>query len=183
VVVVSLLSMWRLKKQIIIVPLIGSMSNVNSGGICYLLVTLVRSLHGYIQLNSVHHDSLWQFWSWILELYLTVWNYLIIFYISYTRHIKHVFDGLVWFMVFNATFKNISVISWRPVLLVEETRVPGENHRPVASNWRTLLHNVVLSTPRHELTTLVVIGTDCTGSCKSNYHTITTVGNVYLILT
>jgi len=23
-----------------------------------------------------------------------------------------------------------------------------------------------------ELTTLVVIGTDCTGSCKSNYHTI-----------
>ena len=26
-----------------------------------------------------------------------------------------------------------------------------------------------------ELTTLVVIGTDCTGSCKSNYHTTTTV--------
>jgi len=25
-----------------------------------------------------------------------------------------------------------------------------------------------------ELTTLVVIGTDYTGSCKSNYHTITT---------
>ena len=25
-----------------------------------------------------------------------------------------------------------------------------------------------------ELTTLVVIGTDCTGSCKSNYHMITT---------
>jgi len=28
---------------------------------------------------------------------------------------------LVWFMVFNATFNNISVISWRLVLLVEET--------------------------------------------------------------
>ena len=27
---------------------------------------------------------------------------------------------------------------------------------------------------RFELTTLVVIATDCTGSCKSNYHTITT---------
>jgi hypothetical protein len=27
---------------------------------------------------------------------------------------------------------------------------------------------------RFELTTLVVIGTDCTGSCKSNYHAITT---------
>jgi len=41
---------------------------------------------------------------------------------------------LVWFgfMVFNATFNNISVISCRSVLLVEET-VPGENHQPVAS--------------------------------------------------
>jgi hypothetical protein len=28
--------------------------------------------------------------------------------------------------------------------------VLGENHRPVASNWQTLSHNVVLSTPRHE---------------------------------
>jgi hypothetical protein len=35
-----------------------------------------------------------------------------------------------WFMVLNATFNNISVISRRSVLLVEET---GENHQPVAS--------------------------------------------------
>ena len=34
----------------------------------------------------------------------------------------------VRFMVFNATFNNISVISWRSVLFVEETGVPGENH-------------------------------------------------------
>jgi hypothetical protein len=40
-------------------------------------------------------------------------------------------------MVFNATFDNISV------LLVEETGVPGENHRPAASHWQTLSHNVV----------------------------------------
>jgi hypothetical protein len=39
-----------------------------------------------------------------------------------------------WFMVFNATFNNISVISWQSVLLVEETAVPGENHRPAASS-------------------------------------------------
>jgi hypothetical protein len=32
--------------------------------------------------------------------------------------------------VFNATFSNISAISWRPVLVVEEA---GENHRPLAS--------------------------------------------------
>jgi len=32
--------------------------------------------------------------------------------------------------VFNATFNNILVISWWPVLLVEESQVPGENHQP-----------------------------------------------------
>ena len=37
-------------------------------------------------------------------------------------------------MVFNATFCNISVISWQSVLLVEETWVPWENHHPVASH-------------------------------------------------
>ena len=53
-------------------------------------------------------------------------------------------------MVFNAPFKNISIISWQSVLLVEEIVVPGETHRPVASHWQTLSHNVVSSTPRHE---------------------------------
>jgi hypothetical protein len=33
----------------------------------------------------------------------------------------------VWGMVFNAIFNNISV------LLMEETGIPGENHRPAAS--------------------------------------------------
>ena len=37
-------------------------------------------------------------------------------------------------MVFNATFNNISVISWQLVLQVEETGVPRENHPPVASH-------------------------------------------------
>ena len=46
---------------------------------------------------------------------------------------------MIWcgFIVFNATFNNISVISWQLVLLVEETGGPRENH------WQTLLHNVV----------------------------------------
>jgi len=52
-------------------------------------------------------------------------------------------------MVFNATFNNIiSAISWRSVLLVEETRMLGGKHRPIASYWQTLSHNVVSSTPR-----------------------------------
>jgi hypothetical protein len=45
------------------------------------------------------------------------------------------FGVFVWFMVFNTIFNNISV------LLVEETGVPVENHRPVASHWQTLSHN------------------------------------------
>ena len=49
----------------------------------------------------------------------------------------------VCFMVLNATFNNISVIYWRLVVLVEETGEPRENHRPVASHWQTLSHNVV----------------------------------------
>ena len=51
-------------------------------------------------------------------------------------------------MVLNATFNNISAISWWSVLLVEETRVPGENHRPAVSYGQILSHNVVSSTPR-----------------------------------
>jgi len=54
-----------------------------------------------------------------------------------------------WFMVFNATFNNFSVISWWSVLLVKKSGVAGENHRPVVSNSQTLSHNVS-SIPSHE---------------------------------
>jgi len=37
-------------------------------------------------------------------------------------------------MAFNATFNNISVISRRSLLLMEEIGVPGENHRPATSH-------------------------------------------------
>jgi len=45
-------------------------------------------------------------------------------------------------MVLNATFNNISMSVY---VLVEETAVPGENHRPIASHWQTLSR-----TARHE---------------------------------
>ena len=57
------------------------------------------------------------------------------------------------FMVFNATFNNISPTSWGSVLLMEEIRVPRVGF---------------------ELTTLVMIGTDCIVSYISNHHTIMT---------
>jgi len=42
--------------------------------------------------------------------------------------LKSYVSYLLWVRVFNATFNNISTISWHLVLLVEETGVPGENH-------------------------------------------------------
>ena len=77
-------------------------------------------------------------------------------------------------MVFSTTFNNISVISWRSVLLVEETGGPGETTDPPQVTDK--LHHIMLYTSpwsRFELTTSVVKGTDCIGSCKSNYHVIT----------
>ena len=60
------------------------------------------------------------------------------------QYVKSLFTSLfACLMVFNATFNNISVISWRSVLLVKDIRGPGENHRPVTSHWQTLSHNVV----------------------------------------
>jgi hypothetical protein len=46
---------------------------------------------------------------------------------TYGQYLVHV--------IYIATFSNISTISWRPVLVVEEAGVPGENHQPWASNW------------------------------------------------
>ena len=36
---------------------------------------------------------------------------------------------MVIVMMFNASFNSISAISWRSVIFVWETGVPGENHR------------------------------------------------------
>jgi hypothetical protein len=47
-------------------------------------------------------------------------------------------------MVYNTTFNNISVISLRSVLLMDE------NHRAVTGDWQALSHNVVSNTLRHE---------------------------------
>jgi hypothetical protein len=84
---------------------------------------------------------------------------------------------IINFIFFNVTFNNISAISWQSVLL-KETAVPWENHRPVASHWQTLSRNVVSSTPRLSGIRTCNISEDrhwlhiC--SYKSNYYTITT---------
>jgi hypothetical protein len=71
---------------------------------------------------------------------------------KYSKLLKYVFTFLInitniemyvglgrchlceWVMVFNSTFNNISAISWRSVLLVEETGIPGENDRLTTSH-------------------------------------------------
>ena len=45
---------------------------------------------------------------------------------------------LIWFIVLSGTFSNISAISCRSVLVVEEAGVSGEKHRLWARNWQSL---------------------------------------------
>ena len=73
----------------------------------------------------------------------------------------------VYLMVFNATFNNISVISWWSVLLVEDP----EKTTDLSQVADKLYHIMLYTSPRSrlEFTTSVVIGTDCIGICKSNY--------------
>jgi uncharacterized membrane protein (DUF485 family) len=47
---------------------------------------------------------------------------------------QNTFIFVVRFIMFNVSFNNISVISWRSGLLVEETGGPGENHQPVLNH-------------------------------------------------
>jgi hypothetical protein len=51
-----------------------------------------------------------------------------------------------------------------------EISVLGKYHRHVTDK----LYQIMLNLVGFELTTLVVIGTDCIGSYKSSYHAITT---------
>ena len=70
----------------------------------------------------------------------------------------------------NATFNNISTISWWPVLLVEETGICKDNHPSVTCYWQTLPHKVVSFTPCMSRATIEL--KIAVNFCQSNYHTI-----------
>jgi hypothetical protein len=110
-----------------------------------------------MHINSIKSTSSGHFqskWSFFYSLLTSVYSWLSYQIADYKKGEEisrrtwgHTEVGLL--CLINATFNNISVISWRPVLLVEETRVPGENHIPAASHWQTLSHNVFCTgTPR-----------------------------------
>ena len=58
---------------------------------------------------------------------LFVGTLFIVFAFVFCEETKGLID---WFLVFSATFNNISAIMVTSVLVVEEAGVPGENHRP-----------------------------------------------------
>jgi hypothetical protein len=72
---------------------------------------------------------------------------------------------MVGFMVFNATFNNI-----------DGGNRSTQRKPPTCCKFTGQLYHTMLCTSpwwRFDLTTSLVIGTCCIGSCNSNYHTIT----------
>jgi hypothetical protein len=85
---------------------------------------------------------------------------------------------MVMVMVTNATFINISVIysdchffSWRNL---EYPQKISDLSQEIDKIYYIMLYRVHLDLRKLEINTSEVICTDCIGSCKPNYHTITT---------
>jgi hypothetical protein len=102
-------------------------------------------------LLSLHSSALIRYWGWQDTFINRTGNSFVNFHfwqtswskINYLHTHKYIwlYKGLLdwFFFIYCTTFSNIPAISWRPVLVVEEAGVPGENHWTWTSNWQALL--------------------------------------------
>ena len=79
--------------------------------------------------------------------------------------------GLWSLMPLSTTFQPVQFYWWRTPEWPEKTI---DLSQVTDKLYNIMLYWVHLAWVGFELTTLVVIGTDCVGSCKFNYHTIKT---------
>ena len=102
----------------------GIANTTTSSNISTIPITILYTSKIYIFLN--HNTGTILVYNTGTNLYTSIVLCTILVYQYCDRQVQEI-----------PTFSNISAISWRPVLVVEEAGVPGENHRPWpwASNW------------------------------------------------
>ena len=112
---------------------------------CEKLWYIISSLSWCISLIRLERRKVFiNFWKQInIDVFYNRQKYQLKYVVLLSFFLSFFLSLFLSLVVFDATFNNISVISWWSVLLVEETWGSGENHRPVTSHWQTLSHNIV----------------------------------------